>query len=131
MIYKLHSSGSGDGNVSLDVREDDVIEGIGLDISMAGPSDGAAVDVEVAFGSSSSFSTNDTSGTMIGSRIDYDVITSGAAQAGKWAFMPMKVKINAGERLYMHIDVTGSLTYWARAYIHTSKGGGASRIVRR
>jgi hypothetical protein len=131
MIYKLFAQSVGAaGSASLDVREDDTIVGIFLDMSVAGVVDGTSGECELSFLSSSSFTTNDVVGALAGMKTDFELLTSGGINNARSGWFPCNVDVNAGERIHLHVTSTATIT--VRCYLYTDKKAPAtSRAVRR
>lgn len=125
MLYSLYSAA--DGSVSIDVRENDVIEAVHLETYTLAPVDGAVAKAELSFGSASQFTTNDASG-IIASVANASDATVGVGKAMNSTFLSgIQVPINAGERLYLHTAKGSQTDQVTRCVIYTRKG--ASRQV--
>jgi hypothetical protein len=73
--------------VSIDIREDDEINAVVLQ------NGGGSGNAEVSFASSASFTSNDTSGTIIGVPTGLDISVGSLA-----------IPVSAGERVFLHND---------------------------
>jgi hypothetical protein len=123
VIYKLSGSAvaSTDAAAALDIREDDKLQGLLFVLLLLSPSDGAQVRVAVSFGSTSSFDTNDSTSEIAQCCAGYEMLTSGASQLGQNVFVPLPdVDVQAGERVYLHITITSTVTVRASAFLYTS-----------
>jgi hypothetical protein len=120
VVYCLTYTSTSDGNVSLDVREDDVISGVVIEAAQLGSSAGI-LHAELSFSSTSSINTNDTTAVLAHKSINN---LTGDGAAGSQSY-PCAEKISAGERLYLHVDVpaAGTSAVHVRALIFTEKGG--------
>jgi len=124
-MYKLYgtSNTTTDSLVTLDIREDDVIEHVEVEVLCPGASDGSMWGAELSFSSSNGHSSNDTQQSLCGVYGCYDLTTSGAAVPRvRCCSAPMGVKVAAGERLHLHLYVSTTLTTYVRVWIHTKKG---------
>jgi hypothetical protein len=127
MPMKLYATAlnSTDAAAAIDVREDLTIEGIFLNLTAAAPIDNATIKMEVSFGSTSAFTSNDTTASLASLAIATEAGAAGTAQFGQAVFIPMAEKVQAGERIYLHINTSGgATTVQATAYIY---GGGSAR----
>jgi hypothetical protein len=123
MIYKLTAVTGVNTVISVDVREDDTIEGVFIDHSLANPSDGSELSTELSFLSTSSRNISDTTGVIAEMASTFELMTSGAAFNSRSAFIHCQIPIAAGERLYLHHMPTGMIgaTSSSRVFIYTSK----------
>lgn len=129
MIYKLYTGGIASTSTSIDIREDDTITGILLEINSIGPGDGTMLWGELSFLASASTTTSDTNGVVaaIGAALE-----AGAAGTQNCSvpihLTNLNIPVSAGERLYLHFVVgsgsTGSGSN-ATAFIYTA--GAAQR----
>jgi hypothetical protein len=111
MVYKLFVTiAASTGIASLDIREDDTIVAISLNTSSAG-------SAEVSFLSTPQASTNDTTGSLIGTPGGVDTSVNG-----------IEIPVQAGERLYLH---AGTGTGDVSAFIYTKGGAPTRQSVRR
>jgi len=132
-VYKMYAQAmtSTDAAASYDVQEDGEICSVLLDI--IGTADDALNDgggSEVSFASVSGFSTNDTRASIVGGRQNQGFLTSGGGPVGKSVFItfaPYGIPVAAGERLYLHIIVTGTSTITCSAWVYHCITGGPLR----
>jgi len=140
-IYKLYATvtATADAAASYDVQEDGEICSILLDQNINSAdalNDG--IDTEVSFSSVSGFTSNDTRASLIGKRSHQHFLTSGGGPVGGSSFItfaPFGIPVSAGERLYLHILLTGTaLTAYVNAWLYHCLGRSASprgRVGRR
>lgn len=135
MIYRIYNSGAANTTTtqSVDVRDDDVIESVSLQTAGVTFTDGDTCYVELSWLSTPSKGINDTNGVIWQNWFTNELTTSGAAQSSStvqnWFASP--IKIEAGERLYLHVVSTGTGTFPTYATITTSKGGTKRAQARR
>jgi hypothetical protein len=116
---------STDSAAIIDAREDTTIEGVYLNVTATSPTDNSLVKVEISFGSTSAFTSNDTTASIASLAFATEAGALGTAQFGQAVFIPMAEKVQAGERIYMHIFMTGGgASVQATAFLY---GGGAAR----
>jgi hypothetical protein len=127
MPMKLYATNiaSADSAAAIDVREDMTIEGIYLNLTYTVPVDGNRIKAEVSFGSTNSFTSNDTTASLASIALAQEAGAAGLGQLGHSVYIPMAEKVQAGERLYLHVfhGIAGS-TSEATAFIY---GGGTAR----
>ena len=139
-VYKMFNATAvgGDAVASYDVQEDGDICSILLDISVTGAdalNDG--VRSELSFSSVSGFLSNDTRASLIGAAAYQGFLTSGGGQVGKNTFItfaPFGIPVAAGERLYLHTAVTGTITLAVSVWVYHClgrPGGPRARVGRR
>jgi len=136
MVYKLYASvsTSTDSAASLDIVEDGQIIGMNLDIDATADdalNDGATA--EVSFASVSAFATNDTRASIIAAGVHQGFLTTGGGAVAKSsliAFGQDGIPVSGGERLYLHINITGTSVCAVRCYLYV-KVTGVGRPSRR
>src|SRR3990167_4701817 len=109
-IY-ANSTASADAVASVDIQEDTVIEGLQMDLYQQGltvQDEGSRW--EVSFASTSGFSANDTRASIAGISNHLGVVTTGGAPQNAHLFVPCNIPVQAGERLYVHTSVVGTIT---------------------
>jgi len=134
-IYKFYGTAttSTDAVATIDIQFDGVIEGALLTIQASGAdalNDGG--DVEISFASTSGFVANDTRASIAGLTVRQGFLTSGGSMVGDTVFLSLGkgIPVSAGERMYMHLGVTGTTTVAARCWLYTATQGG-DRAARR
>ena len=120
-VYKLFNSfaASADGAASLDVQFDGVITAVDWSVRANLDADDEFYVCEVSFLSTSTFSANDARGSISMIAEQAGLLTSGAMVTnGNKAVAGMRIPVNAGERIYLHgqLSVTGAVT--AQVYLH-------------
>lgn len=139
-VYKLFASGtvSADGAASLDIQEDGQLCAALLDLTATAADaldDGGSA--EISFSSTSGFTTNDTRASILGISRNQAFLTSGGGGVGGSVFMtfaPHGIPMAAGERIYLHLGVTGSgPTVRVRCWLYycVTGPGSRSRVGRR
>jgi hypothetical protein len=127
MITHMYLSGS--GSAAIDVPADDVLEEVVITIQHAGEVDQVG-QAQLSFGSTAVFTTNDARQTIATFVSSFYVLTSGYSLGAQSLVCHPNVKINAGERIYLHGDWSAG-TGIVRATLYTSKGDGPTTPVRR
>lgn len=136
-VYKLAFSGqTADANAvaSLDIREDGHIVAIAAEIDVTGMdvlNDGA--QAEVSFASTSGYYTNDTHASMLTVGTRLGAITTGGVQAhAQREISGLAIAVAAGERIYAHLDVTGTVNASGQFYMYVMPAvGGSTRVPTR
>lgn len=134
-VLKLFSTGSAtaDGVASLDVPQDGFVVAVHLDLSITSANaldDGVAA--EVSFASSSGFGVNDTRASIVGARTYQGFLTTGGGPTQKTVVISgLAIEAAAGERLYMHIQTAGGVTYYATCWLFFMPTGSARASQRR
>jgi len=121
-VYKLFSSetASGDAQASIDIQRDGHIVGISGDLAGAGcDALGDGGSVELSFGSTGGFASNDTKASLLTLRAFQQFLTSGGGPVTKRADISnLAIAVAAGERMYLHFEVAGSgPTIYATVYV--------------
>jgi hypothetical protein len=129
MIYKLWASlsGSTDGAAALDIREDDQIICVCIELDVIGPADGIRYAAELSFGSTNQINVNDSSSSIISVAFAHEMLTSGMAIPTQRAIIQPRISVSAGERLYLHLLTTSPGGVMSgRAFVYT--GGGDRKV---
>lgn len=125
-IYRLYGSVSSTtaGVAQLDIQKAGVIEAVFMDLDTTGAdalNDGGVG--EVSFSSSSMYNTNDVKSVLATLSVRQGFLTSGGSMTGKTIFMSgLEVPVGAGERIWMHITVSGTTTVICAAQIFVNDG---------
>ena len=139
-VIKMYvaSSGTALTSASIDVPADGIITAItlGLQIEDASPVITEGSVAEVSFLSSQTFATNDARGSLcaVGRATAFaDAARLVIEGSGFCVLTPIHVPVNAGERIYLHIQSDGSVVATAVAYLFVSDGldQARPRITRR
>lgn len=114
-MYKMSATNivTTDAIQSLDVREDGHIIAIGGYVVASGvDAQNEGAEIELSFASVSGFGANDTLNQIFGMTSGaHSVTTSGGSPGGQNCWVSgLRIPITAGERIYMHIIVRGTLT---------------------
>ena len=117
-VIQMFSNSEGDAAASIDIPEDGKLVGVALNVtavSVAVDGDGAAV--EVSFGSTSSFETNDARQVIAATEIVGNLVGAAANFAPMTATREFDfrdgLQVFAGERIYLHtvgVGVNGAPT---------------------
>jgi len=115
-IYKLYGTGTASANAiaTLDIQEDGEICSVLMDLGVNGANaldEGA--QCELSFSSIGAMTTNDTRASLLGLTWYQEFLTSGGGPSGRNVFItfaPHGIPVAAGERLYLHLLVAGTLT---------------------
>jgi len=139
-IYKLDGSGTAgldphNAVVSADIQADGFIEGVlGIldGFGMDALSDNAAA--ELSFMSTNTFGTNDTRGSIMMVRCRQNFLTSGGGANANNVFVAFGqkgIKVNAGERIYVHTQAAAGVTPKFVFYVYVRESGSARSSERR
>jgi hypothetical protein len=121
-----------DAVAAIDVRETGRIQCIHLDIAAVLNADSAASYWEVSFGSSRQPTTNDTTAVIASAEVIQSITTSGATSHGKSVCINCDIPVQAGERLYLHHEATGTVAASrCRAALYTTGSQSRRPSVRR
>lgn len=133
MINRIYTAGSAATTTtqSIDVRQDDTITQVLLDLTCVSVTDGDTFYVELSFLATPSQATNDTNGVIASTQLNIELTTSGAAQLGKSILIEPGTKVYAGERLYLHCVNTGTGSSKAYATVITAKDAPSNRAQSR
>lgn len=133
MISRMYTAGAAGTTTtsSIDVRMDDVISEVVLDLSASGVADADTFYVELSWLATASRGTNDTTAVIASTEIGVELSTSGATQLAKVLVLRPNAKIFAGERLYLHCVNVGTGVSKAYAFIVTGKDLPMSRSGRK
>jgi len=121
-----------DSASSIDIQDDGFIEGIFMNVSASGAdalNDEAAM--EVSFGSTNTFSKNDIRVSICGMRTRQAFLTSGGGPVGGAVYVPVNLRVNAGERIHLHVTSSSGVTGEALAYMYLMATGRQRRARRR
>lgn len=123
MIYRQYTAGSAaaTSTSTMDIRVDDTIKAIVLDLTAVGVADGDTFYAELSWQQTPSQTTNDISNVLASIQIGVEVTTSGAAALGRTITIPYDGKCFQGERLYLHTVNTGIGNSKAWAFVCTAK----------
>lgn len=119
-IYKLYGTTGSDTNAlaQLTIQRPGSIVAVWWAGYANSTSDNSGCRVELSFTSTSQIGTNDTVGPISECNIHQNLVTSGlvtnhvnSLHAG------LNVPVQAGDRLYMNIDVVGTATWLGSAYV--------------
>lgn len=123
-VYKLAFSAQttdGNGIAALDIREDGFIVAINMTLDILGAdvlNDGAIY--EVSFASTTGILTNDTKASLAACSVYLGAITTGGhASHGSTIVTGLAIAVAAGERMYLHIDVNGTVSASGQCYLYT------------
>lgn len=134
MNYRFYNAGAANATTSavIDVREDDEILQVVLNTSGVTFTDGDTCYVELSFISTPQKAINDAgNGVICQHFFTNELTTSGAAQSGFISQFDLPaIKIEGGERLYLHVVSTGTGTFPTYANV-TTKQPGTRRAAKR
>jgi len=106
-----------DNVVNLIIPKTGRIKSIRWCISFDGPADNARASLELATRATSQFATNDISNVLAATDLLTSLLTSGGGLSGiknqEWVDYP----VAAGERLYLHAAVTGTVSAAVRIFL--------------
>lgn len=123
MIYRQYTTGSANTTTTstMDIRTDDTIVAVVLDVAAIGAVDNDTFYAELSWQQTPSATTNDISNVIASTFFDVQITTSGGTVAARQITVPCNVKVFQGERLYLHCVNTGTGTSRAYATVVTSK----------
>lgn len=136
-LYKLYGSVSTDTDAvaQLDIQVDGHIVAMSLEVwcsAADGLNDGA--EAEVSFASTSGFTSNDTKSSLIHAAALQGFLTSGGGPVRGYSnIQGVAIEVAAGERIYLHLNLTGTVTAFAVGYLYVMaiEGGSARASARR
>lgn len=123
MIYRQYTAGAAAATTTstMDIRTDDTIQQVVLDLSAIQPVDGDTFYAELTFQQTPSPTTNDITNVIASLFMDYQLLTSGSVIAARQLIINPDIKVFQGERLYLHTVATGTGTCKAYALVVTAK----------
>lgn len=123
MQYRQYTAGAANSTTTstMDIRQDDTIVQVVLDVSAQAPADGDTFYVELSWQSQPSPTTNDISNVIASTFMPFDLTTSGAGVPARTLTIEPNIKVFQGERLYLHCVNVGTGTSKAYASIVTGK----------
>ncbi len=129
-VYKLYSAGAGgteNNAAALDVQFDGNITGLAM--TSYGDFDAAdeSLSVEISFLSTGTFTSNDARGSLLMNTNKLGVLTSGSMGPMQMAVSGLKIPVNQGERIHLHISSTAGVVSQNQAYIYVDDGQDSSR----
>lgn len=119
---KLYATGSATANAvaSVTIPNASTIRGIQWAIRCDSITDNAALDVEISRASAREIAILGAQQCISESAIQSNFVTSGLTTFGENHFAPVSVKVVQGQLIYLHVVVTGTLTYVVTALLHYS-----------
>jgi len=134
-LFGLVAAGtSTDSAATIDIQDDGFIEGVLLGLNATGAdalNDGARV--EVGFGSTNTYTTNDVRSSIAMLHHRQGFLTSGGGPVGQAIYLAFQkgIPVSAGERIHMHLEsFGGTADAFCYLYVVTSRGV-ARRATRR
>ena len=125
-VYKLAATGTGgveDGAAQLDIQFDGVITAIFGTLRATLDADAEFALAELSFISSQTMGNNDTRGSLMLLQLQQHVTTSGSnSNCVNEGVSGVEIPVNAGERLWMHLQVTASTASNADFYVYVNDG---------
>lgn len=122
MLYSLYRDYAGAATSNaIDIRDDDTIVAVVLDMSMNAATDNQSLYAELGFVATSQFFTNDASSVLVGGRIDQRFVTSGFSIPNKVLCFQTQIDVFSGDRLYLNVSGTAGAAGFVRAFLHTGK----------
>lgn len=121
-LYKLYAQVTVDTDAaaSLDIQVDGFITAVGAEVNAVGAdalNDGG--QVEVSFASTNGFASNDTKSSFMHVICQQGFLTTGGSAVRAYnALSGLAIAVAAGERIYMHIELTGTVTINGIVYIY-------------
>lgn len=121
--YRQYTAGSANttSTSTMDIRQDDTITQVVLDLIALGVADGDTFYAELSWLPNASATTNDISNVIASVAFNIELTTSGAAVLGRTLTIEPNLKVFQGERLYLHCVNTGTGTSKAWAHVVTAK----------
>jgi len=136
VVVKLEAAGVSNSTVNsaatVDIQDDGVIDGVYM---YHAPTGADALDdeasFEISFGSTNSFGSNDVRQSICAIQSRQNFLTSGGSSLAKAIYVPVNLKVNAGERIHMHTLHSTGVAGACVAYLYIRTSGGARRSRRR
>ena len=132
-VYKLYGTGttSASAVASLDIRRDGFIVAVlGTLTITAADALNDGFTVEASFASTSGIGSNDTSASFFAMTQAQGFLTSGGGPAGvNLSVSGLAVPVRAGERLYLHAQLTGNAgpSHFTSIYLFVMEAAGPGR----
>lgn len=135
-IYKLYGTTATDTDAlaQVDIQVDGHIVAASLELWTGAAdalTDGA--QAEVSFASSNGFSSNDTKSSFIHAAAQQTFLTSGGGPVNaRTVLTGLAIEVAAGERIFLHVDISGAITCFFVAYLYVmALGDSAGRPAAR
>lgn len=109
-IIQIYSSAAGDASASVDMPDEGLLLGAAIAAQYTANADGEGVNIELSFGSTSSFSSNDGRSIIAQWSGKVGLLTSGAASnaINQQVSFADGIKVFAGERIFTHNVAIGA-----------------------
>lgn len=134
-IYKLSGTGTGgteDALAQLDVQFDGIITAIAGHIRSTMTGAGQFATAEASFLSTNTVGTNDTRGSIFSVSTSLTGNTSGFTQGTENNNVGgLNIRVNAGERLWLHFSASASLASDGQIYLYVEDGQDVPTATRR
>jgi len=131
-MYGAFTGGALDDVATVDVQENGFIEGVLMVIGATGAdalNDEATI--EISFGSTNTFTVNDVRVSICMLTTRNVFLTSGGGNGTTAIYVPVNLRVNAGERIHMHLNSDSGMAGEATAYLYLIARGGGRRSPRR
>lgn len=121
-IYKLYALATSDTDAaaSIDIQLDGFIVAYAVEVNAVGAdalNDGG--QVEVSFASTNGLSSNDTKSSFAHAYAQQGFLTTGGSMVrANSTLSGLAIAVAAGERIYMHIELTGTVTVQGLVYLY-------------
>lgn len=121
------TGGTENAAANIDVPADGVLKGVQWAMSAGLDADADAIQVELSFIATNQANTNDARGVISSIRSRFEMVTSGAGITAVNFYFPTDLRMNGGERLYLHIIATAGVTSAVDALLHFEPDRGVTR----
>lgn len=122
-IYKLYATGSADANAAAQiiVQRNALITSVLWVPRVTARSGTASIEWELSLASTAQLTTNDTIGPISGCAQSFLELTSGVGTTVPLLHSGLAVPVMQGDRLYLHVDVTATLTAFVNVYVSAAE----------
>lgn len=122
--YKIFATITASGNAlaQVDVRRNGAILGVQLSLAPAAtPANNDNTIVEISLYPSSQVTTNDAMGVLAYGSISGAILTSGSVQASNVYVPSYGIRVQVGDRLYLHASEAGGQSVQAMVLVHVDE----------
>lgn len=133
--YKLFGAGTGgveNGVAQIDIQFDGTISSIHGSMISTVDADDEFASVEASFLATNTTAVNDARGSLITLQAQSSLVTSGFSINGVNSGVgPVDIPVNAGERIFLHINSSAGVVTSAQIYLYVLDGAPTSQRRRR
>lgn len=123
-IYQLYAAIAADTDdaAHVDIQRPGMLHTVGLVVTPTLSNGTGQIELEVSFSSTGQIRTNDAHGPIFGHGVTFALNTSGGYALGSSVYVPgLAIMLKAGDRLYLHGEVTGTILPYVRAFLYVGE----------